>query len=101
MKRLGLIALPFLLATPAIAADLDGPRYSEREVIIERRPTIVERHYYQAPVIEYVDEDPVEYVEFPRVHGFTPPYPAYYGWFGHRHHHHRHWRRHHHHRHHR
>jgi hypothetical protein len=100
MKRLGLIALPFLLASPAFAADLDGPRYSEREVIIERRPTVVERHYYyRAPVVEYDDDDAIEFVERPRVYGFVPPYPEYYGWVGHRHHHHRHWRhRHHHHR---
>ena len=95
MKRLGLIALPFLFASPAFAADLDGPRYSEREVIIERRPAIVERRYYQPPVVEYVDDDPVEYV-YPRVYGFTPPYPEYYGWVGHRHFHHRHWRHRHH-----
>ena len=91
MKRRGLIALPFLLASPAFAADLDGPRYSEREVIIERRPTVVERHYYREPAVEY-DDDAVEYVKYPRVYGFTPPYPAYYGWVGRRHHyrHHRH-----------
>jgi hypothetical protein len=94
MKRLGLIALPFLFVSPALAADLDGPRYSEREVIIERRPTVVERRSYREPAVEYDDDDAVEYVEHPRVYGFTPPYPAYYGWVGHRHHHHRHWRHH-------
>ena len=86
MKRLGLIALPFLFVSPALAADLDGPRYSEREVIIERRPTVVERYYYREPVVEYDDDDAVEYAEYPRAYGFIPPYPAYYGWVGHHHH---------------
>ena len=55
MRRLGLIAIPFLsFSTPALSADLDGPYYRERDVVIERpapprvveRERIVERHYY-------------------------------------------------------
>ena len=103
MKRLALITLPFFFAAPALAADLDGPRYSEREVIIERAPRVVEKHYHyhRAPVVEYDDDDDtVVYVDRPRVSGFWPRYPEYYGWhrrhhWGSRHHHHRHHHRHH------
>jgi len=97
MKRLTLLAIPFF-ASPVLAADLDGPRYTEREVIYERRPTVlVESHHYRAPV-EYDDHGTDVYVRRPRA--FRHPHPEYYGWFGHRYHHHRHWghHRHHHHR---
>ncbi len=93
MKRLALLAVPFLLASTALAADLEGPRYGERSpsVVVEER-----YHHRRAPVVEYDDE--VAYVDHhPRLHGFYPPYPEYYGWFR-RHHwgwpHHRHHRRH-------
>ena len=66
MKRLTLLAIPFLLASPVLAADLDGPRYTKREVTNERRPTIlVENHHYRAPV-EYDDHDTDVYVHRPR-----------------------------------
>ena len=57
MKRLAVLALPFMcLAGPAMAADLEGPTYSERESyvrppIVDRK--IVEHHHYhhQAPPV--------------------------------------------------
>ena len=60
MQRLALLAIPLLVvSTPALSADLDGPVYRERDVVIERAPPrVVEReriivrdHYYEpAPV---------------------------------------------------
>ena len=60
MQRLALLAIPLLVvSTPALSADLDGPMYRERDVVIERAPPrVVEReriivrdHYYEpAPV---------------------------------------------------
>ena len=60
MRRLSFLAIPLLLlSTPASSADLDGPVYRERDVVIERpAPRIVERerviehhhHYVPAPV---------------------------------------------------
>ena len=44
MKPLALVWLPLLFATPAIAADLDGPKYSKREIISEAPPRVVEHH---------------------------------------------------------
>ena len=42
MKRLAVLALPFMcLAGPAVAADLEGPTYPERESYV--RPPIVDR----------------------------------------------------------
>ena len=85
MNRLALLAIPLLsLPTAPIAADLDGPGYSERDVVIEHpapprvveRERIIERHYYEpAPVYR---EERV-YVE-PRV-VYGPRYydEAYYG----------------------
>ena len=57
MKRLAVLAIPFMcLAGPAMAADLEGPTYSERESyvrppIVDRK--IVEHHHYhhQAPPV--------------------------------------------------
>ena len=59
MRRLALFSLPLLiLSTPALSADLDGPIYRERDVVIERpAPRIIERerivehhhHHYEAP----------------------------------------------------
>ena len=57
MKRLAILALPFMcLAGPAVAADLEGPPYPERESyvrppIVDRK--IVEHHHYhhQAPTV--------------------------------------------------
>ena len=60
MQRLALLAIPLLVvSTPALSADLDGPVYRERDVVIERTPprvvererVIVRDHYYEpAPV---------------------------------------------------
>lgn len=98
MKRLALLSIPFVLATPAFAADLDGPVYSERDIYIERPapPRIVEyrRTYVPAPVEYYYDEAPVYgYRTYGR------PYYAYRHWrpayfnprwhWHHRHHRHR------------
>ena len=53
MKRLAFLALPFMcLAGPAVAADLEGPPYPERESyvrppIVDRK--IVEHHHYHHP----------------------------------------------------
>jgi len=109
MQRLALLAIPLLVvSTPALSADLDGPVYRERDVVIERAPPrVVEReriivrdHYYEpAPVyIEprayyappaYVDT----YYDRPYRRGYA--YAGYWGprHFGrwHRHHHHRGW----------
>ena len=61
MRRLALFSVPLLVfSTPAVTADLDGPVYRERAVVIERpAPRIIERerivehhhhHYQPAPV---------------------------------------------------
>jgi hypothetical protein len=60
MKRLMFtLASLFGLSTPALAADLDGPVYRERETYIERpappvveRERIIERYYYHEPRVE-------------------------------------------------
>ena len=58
MKRLALLSSSvMLLATPAASADLDGPVYRERDVVIERpapprvveRERIIEHHHHYAP----------------------------------------------------
>ena len=56
MRRLALTAVPLFALTapftPSLAADLDGPVYRERDVVIERpappvvRERIIERNYY-------------------------------------------------------
>jgi hypothetical protein len=115
MKRLGLLAIPLLcLSTPAGSADLYGPVYRERDVVIERpapprvieRERIVERHYYYPPAPAYAERR--VYSE-PRVYHHSPAYEdaydvrpyshAYAGWrphyfvprraywYGRRHHH--------------
>jgi hypothetical protein len=64
MQRLALLSIPlFLLSTPALSADLDGP-YPPR--LVERERTI-ERHYVPAPAYT----EPRTYIEGtgnPRVH---------------------------------
>ena len=61
MRRLALFSLPLLiLSTPALSADLDGPFYRDRDVVIERpAPRVIERerivehhhhHYESVPV---------------------------------------------------
>jgi len=111
--RLALLAIPLLvLSTPAISADLDGPVYRERDVVIERsaRPRIVEReriiehHHFYEPAPVYTERriytEPRVYYA-PRVYAETyydrPHHYAYAGWrpghffprryFSHRHHH--------------
>ena len=113
MKRLAL--LPFsllLLATPAVSADLDGPVYRERDVVIERPlpPRVVEReriiehhHHYAPPVVTekrvYVEPriyEPREYayVDRPYRYAYTSWRPRHffprYGYWYHHHRHHRH-----------
>jgi hypothetical protein len=79
MKRLALLAIPLVfMPTPALSADLDGPVYRERRVVIERpaiprvieRERIIERYFEPAPV--YTER---VYVE-PRV--YAPPVYGYY-----------------------
>jgi hypothetical protein len=59
MKSLALIALPMLIATPSLAADLDGPRYSEREYFerreVEREapPRVIEREVAPPKIVEH------------------------------------------------
>lgn len=91
MKPLALVPLSLiLLANPASAADLDGPAFRERDVVIERpapsrvveRERIIEHHYYE-PAPLYTERrvyvEPREYVYRPRVYGYAEPY-AYAGW---------------------
>jgi hypothetical protein len=60
MKRLMLAMASGLgLSIPALAADLDGPIYRERDTYIDRtapavveRERIIERHYYHEPRVE-------------------------------------------------
>ena len=85
MKRLGLLAIPLLcLSTPAGSADLYGPVYRERDVVIERpapprvieRERIVERHYYYPPAPAYAER---RIYSEPRVYHHSPAYEdAYY-----------------------
>ena len=53
MKRLALLAIPFLLASPTLAADLDYPRHAKRKVYIEQTARIVERRYQPIPSALY------------------------------------------------
>jgi len=78
MRRLAQIAVPLLalsgLATPAFAADLDGPVYRERDVVIERpappvvRERIIERHYYAEPTYPADSYAPTYYYYAPRAY---------------------------------
>jgi hypothetical protein len=53
----------FFSVTPAISADLDGPVYRERDVVIERPAPprvvecerIIEHHYHYAPAPAYTE----------------------------------------------
>ncbi|HEU0062318.1 MAG TPA: hypothetical protein VFR19_20725 [Hyphomicrobiaceae bacterium] len=88
MRRLVLTAVPFIaLATPlapAFAADLDGPVYRERDVVIERpapppvvRERIIERNYYY----EAEPAPPVQ--AYAPTYSYVPGYayaPAYYAY---------------------
>jgi hypothetical protein len=63
MRQLMLVSIPLLaLATPAFSADLDGPIYRERDVVIERsvprvveRERIIEHHHHYAPAPVYTE----------------------------------------------
>jgi hypothetical protein len=92
MKRLATIAaLPFFLATPSFAADLYGPRYSEREYIerevtppriVEREVTtrkIVEHHHYHHRLTPRVYTERI--YEEPRAYAFHDrPFHRYSHW---------------------
>ena len=91
MKRLALVWLSLAFATPAIAADLDGPKYSEKEIIErEAPPRVVEHHHYYhtAPRREYAYEKRrVRVYEEPRVYAsYDRPFYGYTSWRP-RHHH--------------
>jgi len=88
MRRLALTAVPFFaLGTPlapSLAADLDGPGYRERDVVIERpappvvRERIIERNYYY----EAEPAPPVR-AYAPTYYSYGPAYtyaPAYYAY---------------------
>jgi hypothetical protein len=114
MKRLVFVALPILLATPALAADYDRPSYSEREYyerrvereapprIVEREvlpPKIVEHHHYHhhkvAPRVyteERIYREPRAYVYYDKpFHHYKSWRPRHRFWDRPwRHHHHRH-----------
>jgi hypothetical protein len=51
MKRLALLTASLFVAAPALAADLDGPAYSEAP------PRIAERQYYYVPAPSYIEDD--------------------------------------------
>ena len=108
MRRLALIALPFCalsgLVTPVFAADLDGPVYRERDVVIERpapppvvRERVIERNYYYEPSYPAQAYAPAYYYYAPRVYA-GPAYDDGYRWshrrafFAPHWWHHRHWR---------
>src|SRR5262245_47558905 len=88
MRRLALTAVPLFALTaplaPSLAADLDGPVYRERDVVIERpappvvRERIIERNYYY----ETEPAPPVK-AYAPPYYSYAPAYtyaPAYYGY---------------------
>src|SRR5262249_57790511 len=74
-------AVPFIavsgFVTPSFAADLDGPVYRERDVVIERpappvvRERIIERNYYYEPSYPTHAYAPTYYYYAPR------PYAGY------------------------
>ncbi len=95
MKRLTVVALPLLLASPAIAADYDRPSYSEREYyerrvdrqepprIVEREvspPKIVEHHHYHHKVAPRVYTEERIY-KVPRAYAYyDKPHHHYDSW---------------------
>jgi hypothetical protein len=104
MQRLAFLSIPlFLLSTPAVSADLDGPAYRAPPPVVERERIIIERRYYEPPPV-YVERriyvEPEVYYE-PRFYTYDhrPYRHAYAGWrprhfyprapYWHRHH--RHW----------
>ena len=101
MKRVAFLAFSSLLASPAFAADLDRPRYSERDVIIEREreapPRVVEYHRYYDPAPVYAErvyEEPRYYAyDYRPYHDYAAWRPRHRFWHRgwHRHHAHRGW----------
>jgi|RhiMethySRZTD1v2_1073278.scaffolds.fasta_scaffold242402_1 hypothetical protein len=91
MRRLVLTAVPFFaLATPlapSFAADLDGPVYRERGVVIERpappvvRERIIERNYYYeaepAPPVQAYAPTYYSYAPAYYAYSYAPAYYAY------------------------
>ena len=78
MPRLAQICVPLIASlgfiSPALAADLDGPVYRERDVVIERpapvvRERIIERRYYEeVPEAYYAPR-----VYAPATYYYAPP----------------------------
>ncbi len=90
MKRFAL-ALPLLLATPSIAADLAYPRYSEREYTERRQvevpPRIIEHHHYhhnvepRVRVEERIYREPRAYAYDGKAHHHDDAYrPRWFFW---------------------
>jgi hypothetical protein len=110
-RRIALFCLPLAalsgMLTPAVAADLDGPLYSQRNVVIERpasaivRERIIERnYYYEEPSYPLQAYAPTYYYYAPRTYGGSA-YEDGYHWYPRRpffavrqgwHPRHRHWR---------
>jgi hypothetical protein len=91
MKRL-LLVIPFLLASPALAADLGYGHSGPRDVYIERQPHVIVEHHYYGPQALYDDmyENPFRsHVWYPRryTHHYYPR-PRHFHRRHHRHHHH-------------
>jgi hypothetical protein len=89
MKRL-LLVVPFLLASPALAADLGDGRSGPREVYIERQPRVVVEHHYYGPQALYDDmyERPFRsHVWYPRRYTHYHAGPRHLYRRHHRHHH--------------
>ena len=111
MRRFALLFLPLAALsgplTPAVAADLDGPLYGQRDVVIERpataivRERIIERnYYYEEPSYPLHSYAPTYYYYAPRTYGGSA-YEDGYHWYPRRpffavrqgwHPRHRHWR---------
>jgi hypothetical protein len=98
MKRLGLLAIPLLcLSTPAGSADLYGPVYRERDVVIERPapPRVIERErivYSEPRVYHHSPAYEDAYDVRPYSHAYAGWRPHYFVprrayWYGRRHHH--------------
>jgi len=86
--RLALTAVPFFALTaplaPSLAADLDGPVYRQRDVVIERpaapvvRERIIERnYYYEAEPAPPVQAYAPTYYSYPPAYAYAPAYYAY------------------------
>lgn len=96
MKRLALLSMPLLFSTPALSADLDGPAYRERDVVIERDappPRVVEHYHYYVPAPVYserVYDEPRIYRHYDRpfyaFSAYRPRHHVFPRW-----HHHRRW----------